>query len=318
MKVLIADDSMISRRLLEAALHKWSYEVVVACDGAEAWEHLRTEGAPRIAILDWMMPGLSGPEVCRRVRQLAQDHYTYILLVTSRRLKEDLIEGMEAGADDYITKPFDQNELKVRLGPGRRIVELHDALLEAQKALREQATIDSLTGVWNRRMILDNLDAEIARTIRAGSTVGLVLMDLDRFKSVNDTYGHLAGDAVLRETAAKLRESSRTYDAVGRYGGEEFLIVLAGCDEGAARRQAERLRKEIETNEVLFDGQALRTTGSFGVTSLPAGCHVDGASLLRVADDALLEAKRRGRNTVVVVPLEEHPLGASIRDHTNC
>ena len=303
MRVLIADDSMISRRLLEAALKKWDYEVIVASDGAEAWELLRGDDAPRMAILDWMMPGLSGPEVCRRVRALAQDQYTYILLVTSRSHKEDLIEGMEAGADDYLTKPFDQNELKVRLGPGRRIVELQHALIEAQQLLREQATVDPLTRVWNRRTILEILEREIARAGRSGGAVGVVLIDLDGFKAVNDQHGHLTGDAVLREAATRMKNSSRSYDSIGRYGGEEFLILLPGCDQATAAMQAERARQDLANHVIEVDGKSFYVTASFGVTSMQAGEHEGVEALLRTADNALYRAKQNGRNCVVAAPL---------------
>jgi len=303
MRVLVADDSAISRRLLEAALTKWGFEVVIATDGSQAWECLRTDSAPRLAILDWMMPGLSGPEVCRRVRESGGDRYTYILLVTSRGQREDVIEGMEAGADDYLTKPFDQNELKVRLGPGRRIVELQDALFAAQTALREQATVDALTRLWNRRVILELCDREIERARREHMPVGVVLGDLDRFKSVNDTHGHLVGDAVLAEVAARLKASSRKYDDVGRYGGEEFLLILPGCDGASAECQAERLRLEIAGQRFeCAEGVSIDLTCSFGVTALPAGEQAQSVDLIRLADSALLHAKQIGRNTVVQLP----------------
>lgn len=300
MRVLIADDSTISRRLLEAALTKWDYEVVVASDGTEAWRELQKENAPRMAILDWMMPGLSGPEVCRLVRDLQQARYTYILLVSSRNHREDLIEGMEAGADDYITKPFDQNELKVRLGPGRRIVELQDDLEAAQAALREQATIDPLSRLWNRRTTLEILERELARCARGSNPLGVILADLDRFKTVNDTYGHLAGDSVLREAAKRMSASSRQYDTVGRYGGEEFLLVLPGCDEDTAAARAERLRVEIaESPFPIGDGRQLDLTCSFGTTALAAGTQCGPEQIISVADQALYEAKDLGRNRVV-------------------
>ncbi len=312
MRVLIADDSTISRRLLEAALRKWNYDVVVAADGAEAWRELQKEDAPRLAVLDWMMPGMSGPEVCRLLREREDERYTYILLVTSRSHREDLIEGMEAGADDYITKPFDQNELKVRLGPGRRIVELQDALLAAQAALREQATVDPLTRIWNRRTTLEILDRELARCERGASPLGLVLADLDRFKTVNDTHGHLAGDRVLHEAAQRMAASSRQYDAVGRYGGEEFLLILPGCDSVSAESQAQRLRLIISEMPFLIDGdQKLDITCSFGVTGVPARQRCSQEEIISVADTALYKAKKQGRNCVVRLDPDEEPAPSS-------
>ena len=280
-------------------MRKWDYEVVVASNGTEAWEELRKEGAPRLAILDWMMPGLSGPDVCRNVREAANDHYTYILLVTSRSHREDLIEGMEAGADDYITKPFDQNELKVRMGPGRRIVELQDALLDAQAALREQATTDSLTKTWNRRTILEILDNELARSHRESRPVGVVVGDLDRFKLVNDTHGHLAGDKVLVEVSRRLKASCRSYDSIGRYGGEEFLLILPGCDGDSAECQAERMRVELESHPIEVDGISMEITCSFGVTTVLGNSTVSSEDAIRAADSALYKAKDAGRNCVV-------------------
>ncbi len=304
MKVLIADDSMISRRLLESALRKWNYEVVVASNGEEAWEYLQREDAPRLAILDWMMPGMSGPDVCRKVREANDERYTYVLLVTSRSHKDDLIEGMEAGADDYLTKPFDQNELKVRLGPGCRIVELQDALLAAREALKEQATTDALTKLWNRRTIMEILDRELGRTARGSSPLGIVLGDLDHFKSVNDTYGHQTGDAVLRETARQMKASSRNYDSLGRYGGEEFLLILPGCDGNAAECQAQRMRLEVEAHSVSFVGKEISVTCSFGVTSVPGGIRAKADEVIKVADEALYAAKQQGRNHVCQLSLK--------------
>lgn len=302
MKVLIADDSLISRRLLEAALAQWGYEIVSASDGLQAWEILRRDDAPRLAILDWMMPGLSGPELCRRVRQLDSERYTYILLVTSRAEKQDIIEGMEAGADDYITKPFDQMELKVRLASGRRIIALQDQLLEAQATLREQATRDALTKVWNRRTILEILEREIDRAQREISPLSLAMGDLDHFKQINDTFGHLAGDAVLREAVRRMRGSIRSYDSLGRFGGEEFLLVLPGCEESDAVRLAERMRLEIARRPVEWQGQAIPVTASFGVTSLPLSGRSTVETLLKAADSALYQAKQAGRNRVAFHP----------------
>src|SRR6266404_5988359 len=274
MRILIADDSIVSRHLLDATLRKWGYEVVLASDGNEAWEILQGKNAPPLAILDWMMPEMTGVEVCHRVRQQAREPYTYILLLTSKNLKEDLIEGMEAGADDYITKPFDQHELKVRLRAGTRVVDLQQELVTAREELREQATKDFLTRIWNRSSILDTLHRELVRGEREKRSVGVVLADLDHFKSVNDSHGHFAGDAVLREFTRRMLGSIRPYDAIGRYGGEEFLVILPGCDESCTLGQAERMRAALD-KEPMFINEAHRmVTSSFGATSSRPGVKI--------------------------------------------
>ncbi len=303
MRILIADDSVVSRHLLDATLRRWGYEVVIACDGNEAWRILQAEDAPKIAILDWMMPGLTGPEVCSRVRANLKDKdlYTYILLLSSKSQREDLIEGMESGADDYLTKPFDQHELQVRLRPGLRIIQLQHELIAAREDLREQATKDFLTSVWNRSSILDILNRELQRGVREGRPVGLVIADLDHFKSVNDTYGHFAGDAVLREFVRRIAGSIRPYDAIGRYGGEEFLMVLPGCDAAATVRQAERMRAALANEPMFFNEESKLITCSFGATSWVQGMDPAEEALIRVADDALYRAKRQGRNRVVAL-----------------
>ncbi|MBK5293781.1 MAG: diguanylate cyclase [Acidobacteriia bacterium] len=300
MEILIADDSAVSRKLLEVELKKWGYRVISVANGTEAWEILHREDAPRMVILDWMMPGLSGVEVCHLVRQQNLPHYTYILLLTSRHEKEDLIAGMEAGADDYLIKPFDANELKVRLGPGRRIIDLQAELLQAQEALHIQATRDGLTQLWNRRAIFDILLKEVARCQREGVPLGLVIGDLDCFKEINDTYGHIAGDAVLIEVSSRMLHSVRPYDSVGRYGGEEFLLILPGCTKEDTIAAAERMRAHINHAPVQLGADSLPISASFGATTLEPGQKVAGAeSLIGTADRALYLAKQQGRDRTV-------------------
>ena len=308
MKILIADDSVVSRHLLEATLRKWGYDVMVACDGAEALELLQREDAPGLIILDWMMPGMTGVEVCRRIRQRDSEPYTYILLLTSKNEKEDLIEGMDAGADDYITKPFDQNELQVRLRAGIRLVDLQSQLLKAREDLREQATRDSLTRLWNRSSILGELTRELARSEREARPLGVVIVDLDHFKQVNDTYGHLAGDAVLREAARRMQNGIRQYDSIGRYGGEEFLILFPSCSEEDCVAQADRLRKQLAQTEMSVNDSLLRVTASFGVTIAMPGEMRTQEALIRKADEALYVAKRSGRNRVEVLSCRPEPV----------
>jgi diguanylate cyclase (GGDEF)-like protein len=305
MRILIADDSIVTRHLLDGTLRKWGYEVVVACDGNEAWRTLQEENAPRIAILDWVMPGLTGPEVCKRVRDYSRDSegaYTYLLLLSSKSQREDLIEGMESGADDYLTKPFDLHELKVRLRAGTRIIDLQRELLAAREELREQATKDFLTRLWNRSSILDILQRELTRAAREGRNVGVVLADLDGFKKVNDTFGHFAGDSILREFSRRMLNCMRPYDAIGRYGGEEFLVVLPGCDDDCTSNQSERMRASLEKEPMSVNDSGYLATASFGGTSWHPGTNPNPENLIRIADNALYMAKHQGRNRVVMLP----------------
>jgi diguanylate cyclase (GGDEF)-like protein len=299
MRILIADDSILSRRLLEHSLRQWGYDVVVACDGREAWEVLNQEHSPPLAILDWMMPGYTGPELCRLVRNKAAQTYTYILLLTSRIEKEDVVEGLDSGADDYITKPFDRHELKVRLRAGTRIVDLQAQLLRTQEALRFQATRDYLTQLWNRSAIVEVLQKELSRCQREHTSVGVVLADLDHFKHINDTYGHGAGDAALKEAARRMLHSVREYDFIGRYGGEEFLIVLPGADALTARTLADRMRLAIKSEPLDFLGARIHLSCSFGC-SCSAGGAGSVEEIIHQSDEALYAAKRSGRDRAVI------------------
>jgi diguanylate cyclase (GGDEF)-like protein len=298
MKVLVADDEIVSRRLIESSVRRWGYDVVVASDGLEAAQILNGEGAPKLAVLDWMMPGLDGVQLCRQLRQVKEDHYTYIILLTAKHSQADVVEGLEAGADDYITKPFDPQELRVRLRTGKRILCLLDQLTTARETLRELAARDPLTSVWNHNSIIDLLGNELHRAERQGASVGVILVDLDRFKAINDTYGHLAGDEVLREVAQFLTHSIRPYDAVGRLGGEEFLIVMPGCDEINAVSHAERLRAGLNRIAVNTLSGSINVTGSFGATVVGPESRVDAQTAIRIADAAMYEAKNAGRDRV--------------------
>lgn len=307
MKVLIADDSATSRVLLRRALQGWGYEVVCAEDGAQALDILMAPDGPSMAILDWVMPHLTGPEVCRKVREVRREPYTYILLLTSKNSTTETVEGLDAGADDYIVKPFNNQELQVRLRVGKRIVDLQLDLLRAREELRERANKDLLTMLPNRSAIATTLEHEIDRCHRDHRQVGIILLDIDHFKKINDTYGHFAGDAVLRETAARLRQTMRPYDQIGRYGGEEFLVVLPNCDLDQATHQAERMRARLESTGMLVDGADLRVSASFGITV--SDCSERSPDLfVRVADEALYQAKASGRNCVRSLTLESSAL----------
>lgn len=300
MRILIAEDDPVSRHLLEASLVKWGYQVVSVPDGTAAQRELQHDDTPRLAILDWMMPGTDGVDICREVRRCAAEPYIYILMVTAKGQKEDILQGLEAGADDYLTKPYDPHELRARLRTGSRIVELHTQLIAAREQLRTEATHDPLTGLWNRAAILEFLQRELARSEREKSPLAVILADVDKFKSINDTSGHLGGDAVLREVARRMRDSLRPYDGIGRYGGEEFLIIAPGCDATRALKLAERLRASISDTSVdIFEG-AFAVTLSLGVGTNREASRAD--ELVRAADAALYRAKDLGRNRVEVTP----------------
>jgi two-component system cell cycle response regulator len=300
MRILVADDDRISRRLLEAFLIQLDYQVVLARDGVEAWEILQQKNSPRLAILDWMMPGMDGTQVCRELRKHSEMTYVYILLLTKKNDQAEVITGLDAGADDYLTKPVEGNELKARLRTGRRILELQERLLSANDALHFQLAHDPLTGILSRAAILETLRLELIRSQRERTTVGILMADVDHFKQVNDTYGHLAGDAVLRETAKRMRSSVRPYDAFGRYGGEEFLIVMPGCDICGTTSRAEALRNAIGREPVDTPEGMIPVTLSLGVTVGGGANPAELAELLRAADAALYEAKNGGRNRVVM------------------
>ena len=305
MKVLIAEDDSISRRMLEAFLVKWGYEVMVATEGEEAWGILQGNDAPRLAILDWMMPGRDGIDICRSIRQRKGRPYTYILLLTARGQKEDIVQGLEAGADDYVTKPFDPYELRARLRAGRRIVELQEQLLQAREALRDQASRDPLTDLWNHGTILAILRKEVARASRTHGPFAVAMADVDRFKAINDTYGHPAGDAVLREASRRLRGAMRTYDSLGRYGGDEFLAVVPGCDLAAATRFAESFRARIDRKAIETPEGLITVTLSLGVVALEDLRDVKSETLVRLADAALYRAKIAGRNRVALATAQD-------------
>jgi two-component system cell cycle response regulator len=290
MRILIAEDDPIALRLLESAVKDWGYDAVSVRDGDAAWDILRSADSPPLALLDWMMPALSGIELCRKVRQESESPFVYLVLLTGKTETQDIVEGMNSGADDYLSKPFDRQELKARLRAGQRIVELH-------ATLRIQATRDALTGLWNRRMIVEILGREWARAARERTSIGVIIADLDHFKRANDSLGHLGGDAVLVEASRRMNSVLRPYDAIGRYGGEEFLIVLPGCDQAATEAAAERMRQVIQEAEVATPAGVIPITVSLGAV-VGEGTRIDAEELIRLADLALYRAKRAGRNRV--------------------
>lgn len=288
-KVLVADDDRLYRVILEDSLKKWGYNVITAEDGYEALHILEQPDGPQLAVIDWVMPGLEGPEVCRRVRQQRKG-YIYIILLTGKDSKEDILKGFESGADDYMVKPFDPEILRYKLKIGERIIRMENELFEL-------ATTDHLTGLLNRRSFMDRLETELNRCIRLRRPLGLLIADIDFFKKINDTYGHRAGDEVLKNFAGILKKNLRVYDFAGRYGGEEFIVCLVECDIEESFKVAERLRTEVQSQSMFRteDNREIFVTASFGVTALEQEPKsID--QLIKEADEALYKAKRSGRN----------------------
>jgi two-component system, cell cycle response regulator len=305
-RILIAEDGAVSRRMLGTLLDDWGYSVTEVEDGAAALMELESDHAPQLAILDWMMPGLNGTEVVRELRKAKLASYTYVLLLTAKTDKSDILLGLDAGADDYLTKPFDAPELQARLRVGERIMDLQDRLNGALSASEFRASHDALTGLYNRGMIVGLLEREVARCEREGARLGTILADVDHFKAINDTYGHGAGDQVLLEIAGRMQRSLRSYDFLGRYGGEEFLIVAPDCGTDDVQEVGERLRQSIAKNPISLGDVSLRVTISLGATVASASENV--GSLLKRADLALYAAKGDGRNRVHFMPA---PQGAT-------
>jgi diguanylate cyclase (GGDEF)-like protein len=259
---------------------------------------LKQPNPPDLLILDWMMPGFDGVELCRRIRAMRQDRYQYILLLSGKDEKQDVVAGLEAGADDYLTKPFDISELRARLRAGKRILALQQELIQAREALRFQATHDDLTGMWSRGATMHLLSGELQRGFRSHTPTGILMVDLDHFKHVNDTYGHLNGDIVLKEAGARLNRTVRSYDFVGRYGGEEFLAVVSNCTLDDLQTVAERARCAIAEKPIATNAGEISITASIGCVVTKSD--IPDLELLSAADSALYEAKRTGRNRVVI------------------
>jgi two-component system, cell cycle response regulator len=295
--ILLAEDSPIYRRLIGTHLAEWGLEFVCAEDGKEAWKCLGKPDAPRLALLDWVLPDIDGIEICRRLRSRAADiPYTYVIVLTAKGRKQEMLEAMEAGADDFLAKPFDLPELKARILVGKRIVELQQKLVSANNALHFAACHDFLTGIWNRAEILGFLRRELARARRDGTPVGIVLADVDHFKKVNDAFGHEAGDFVLKEIARRLASSLREYDGVGRYGGEEFLLVIPGCDLATTVRRANQVKELVSSQPIHTPTGVIDITLSMGVTDAKSSGNLE--ELVSHADLALYQAKHNGRNRV--------------------
>jgi two-component system cell cycle response regulator len=298
MKILIAEDDVTSRRMLAAILKKWGYDTVVKEDGLAAWKALQQPDAPKLVLLDWNMPGLEGLEICRRLRKKETTDPSYIILLTGRSEKDDIVRGLEAGANDYIAKPYNNAELQARIRVGLRMLDLQASLLETQAALAHQATHDALTGIFNRRAILDRLNQELSRALRQGGRLSVGMCDIDHFKKINDRLGHQGGDDVLVAFARCLQAGLREYDCVGRYGGEEFLIIATGLPGQSDEGLYQRLREQVAAAPIKTKAAGdVSITVSIGMAAGTGQSTVD--RLIAAADAALYQAKAAGRNRVV-------------------
>lgn len=299
MDVLIVEDDPVQRRLLRGQLTRLGYNVREVANGELAWNLLQQQPCP-IVITDWMMPSLDGPGLITRIREGNLSTYTYLIMLTSRDDRSDIVAGLDAGADDYITKPCDVNELRARVAIGARIVGL-------ETQLREMRDTDELTGLRNRRAITALAETELARAAREMRPLSVVMLDIDHFKQVNDTYGHQAGDQALCLVAGTVSKNVRLYDVVGRWGGEEILLLLPGTTYSQALMVAERVRAAIAAIPLgLQEGQSVALTASLGVASRAPGDVTNLETLVASADMALYHAKSNGRNCVCGAGSEEH------------
>jgi two-component system, cell cycle response regulator len=297
-RVLIAERDRSLRAYLQKMLCGWGFDVVLAKNGAEAFEILGGQSALDLAILGSNLAEVDRVELCRRINERPCDRTPYLLVLANRDETADMVEALECGADGCLSAPIEERELKARLAAASRILKRRDDLIMAREVFRDQATRDALTGVWTRRAILEILEAELIRAAGNPKSTGVLLLDLDHFKSVNDTYGHLAGDQVLAEAARRLSRQLRSYDAIGRYGGEEFMVVTPGCDENELCELAERLRSAIESKPIRAAKKKINVTLSVGAAIAQA---VDGPGIEAIerADVALYAAKKAGRNRFV-------------------
>ncbi len=295
MKVLVADDDLVCAKNLESTLKDWKYEVITVNNGNDAWQVIQNYDI-RLAILDWMMPGIDGVNLCKKIRNKFHKKtlkYIYIIMITGKDCKEDLITGISAGANDYMTKPFDPIELKIRLRNAKHIIELEDYCLKL-------ATYDSLTKIWNRDRIFSYLEEERQRGLREKGFLGILMIDIDYFKNINDTYGHFTGDKVLSEIASLLKKSIRAYDKIGRYGGDEFIIILPNRNKNEVKEISERLRLLIANKEFKTKEGLIKTSISLGGYSSEKNQKSSLNELIKTADKALYTAKNKGRNCAVI------------------
>jgi two-component system cell cycle response regulator len=304
MKILLVEDSHIERHRIGGYLTEWGLEFVAVGNGTEAVKLLEGPEPPNMALLDWMLPGLDGIDVCRRIRTSGSGAtYIYTVMLTAKNRKQDLLLAMAAGADDYLAKPVDPSELRARIMAGKRILEL-------QQSLRFAATHDFLTSLLNRSEILAAIEREFSRSGREGKPAAVIMADIDHFKRINDSMGHAAGDEVLKEVSRRLKSDLRPYDVVGRYGGEEFLIILPGCELTVGARRADEIRNLVAKDPIFTPFGTTSATVSMGVTATSPGRDHSVSDLLHQADVSMYAAKKNGRNRVELFSATARQAGA--------
>ena len=301
--VLVVDDSPVARKLVECSLPKSEYSILLAKTGQEAIEKF-AEHRPGLIITDWLMPDFSGIELCERIRREFRNHFTYIIVLTGVQEKTAVVRGLKAGADEYLTKPFDPDELLARAGVGRRIIQMHREIEEKNRLLEQLALTDQLTDLPNRRAVEEWAKRQISAAARHEFPFWVIMTDLDKFKTINDTWGHDAGDTVLRKFAEILKANTRSSDICGRIGGDEFLMIITHSQPEGIQLAIERMRAQVEAQRFVFNGQEVSLTASFGVASFRRGQVPDLERLIVQADVALYSAKRRGRNCVSIPTTE--------------
>jgi len=297
-RILVAEDDPVNLRLLRACLVEWGYKVTSVTDGQKALEILQGREAPRLAILEWIMPGMNGIDICREIRKQTRKPYTYISMSTAKVKKQDMVEGLQSGADDYLIRPYKPQELRARLRAGRRILDLREQLLSAYRLIEAQRTVDPLTGVWSRNVILDILKRQLTLSSRSHSPMSLVIAHIDHFRDINASFGPFAGDTVLREVGRRFRAALRPPDSIGRSEADEFVIVLPGCDAPTAASLAEKFRARVDRRAVDTSEGVVAVTISLGVMVTPSEKALSLDAAWRLATEALSRAKAKGRNCV--------------------
>lgn len=302
MDVLVADDERISRVVIERTLKEEGYNVRSCKNGLEAYNLIK-ENIFRIAVIDWVMPEMDGITLCKKIRKLKSQRYIYVIIITSKSKKQDIVKALDAGADDYISKPFNRDEFLSRIKVGVRLIETHDKLIKSQRELIKLVREDSLTTLLNRRAFLDESLNDIERAVREQSNVSAIIIDLDNFKSINEKYTNQTGDKLLYEIARRLKNSCRPYDKLGRYAGEEFIVLLPNTEIDQASKIAKRIRSAIKDKPFLMDGSQIQLTACLGVSMLMPKSKMKDSQLdelIKKTEVALNRAKQQGSNKIAV------------------